>query len=108
MFTRMVEIKTKRGKAKDLCHTIHTKVLSILGAQPGFVDEIVLVSDTEADRVVAMSYWKSRADAERYRREHYPRVREILGDQIHSIPRVRTFGVETSTAYNVARGKRPS
>jgi heme-degrading monooxygenase HmoA len=105
MFTRLVEIKTKRGKAKDLCHTIHTKILSILGSQPGFVDEIVLVSDTEADRVVAMSIWKTKADAERYRREWYAKVRELIQHQIHSIPRVRTFGVETSTAHKIARGK---
>ncbi len=105
MFTRLVEIKTKRGKAKDLCQTIHKKVLSVLRAQTGFVDEIVLISDTEADRVVAMSIWKSKADAERYRREWYAKVRAIIGHQVHSIPRVRTFGVETSTAHKIARGK---
>jgi hypothetical protein len=106
MFARLVEIKTKRGKAKALCHTIHKKVLSILGAQPGFVDEIVLISDTEADRVVAMSYGKTKADAEKYRRNWTAKVRTVIGHQVHSIPRVRTFGVETSTVQKIAGGKR--
>jgi len=43
----VVEIKTKSGKAREVCNTVHDKILSTLKAQPGFIDEMVLVSDTE-------------------------------------------------------------
>ena len=47
MFTRVVEINAKSGQASELAKTIQEKVLSILKKQTGFMDETVLVSDTE-------------------------------------------------------------
>jgi heme-degrading monooxygenase HmoA len=105
MFTRVVEIKTKRGKAKRLCHAIHQKMLSIFKAQQGFVDEIVLISETDADHVLALSFWKTRSDAERYSRKHYAAVRKLIQHQVHTAPRVRAFNVETSITHRIARGK---
>ncbi len=105
MFTRLVEIRTKPGKAKELCNTIHEKVLKILKAQPGFVDEIVLVADAEADRVVALSFWKTKEDAEKYSREHYQAVNEIIQHHFHAAPKVRTFDVETWTTHKIAGGR---
>ncbi len=43
MFTRVVEITSKSGKARELCNTIDDKVLPILRRQGGFVDETVIV-----------------------------------------------------------------
>ena len=53
MYTRLVEVKTKPGKAREVAKTIEDKALPILKKQQGFVDEIVLVSDTEPDQVLA-------------------------------------------------------
>ena len=47
MITRVVEVKTKPGKAKELCRKLHEDVLGILQSHPGFIDEIVLI--TRAD-----------------------------------------------------------
>jgi heme-degrading monooxygenase HmoA len=105
MFARVVEIKTKPGKAPELCHAIHQKMLAIFKAHPGFVDEIVLISETDADRVLALSFWKTKADADRYSQEHYAHVRELIEHQVHAAPRVRTFSVETSITHQIARGK---
>jgi heme-degrading monooxygenase HmoA len=105
MFARVVEIKTKPGKAKDLCHTIHNKVFKTLKVEPGFVDEIVLISDTEADRVVAVSFWKTKEDAERFGREQYPKIYETIQHHFHTAPKVHTFSVETSTTHKIARGQ---
>jgi len=105
MFARVVEIKTKPGKAEELCHTIHNRVLTLLKNQPGFLDEIVLVSDTEADRVLAMSLWKSKEDAELYSRAYYSKIREIIYHQIHAEPKVHTFNVDTSTFHKIVKGK---
>lgn len=72
MFTRVVELKAKSGKARELGQAINDKALPILKKQDGFVDEIVLVSDTEPDRILALSFWKRQQDAERYSKEQYP------------------------------------
>ena len=63
MFTRAVELISKSGKSKELSKTINDTVLPILRKQQGFMDEMVLVSNTEPDRILALSFWKTQEDA---------------------------------------------
>lgn len=103
MFVRVVEVKTKPGKAKEVCSTLHEKVLSTLKAHTGFVDEIVLVSDVEG--ILALSFWKTKEDAERYSHEDFAKVNELIQHLMHSKPKVHAFGVETSTCHKITQGK---
>src|SRR6478752_2807646 len=105
MFTRVVEITSKAGKARDVSRTVSDKVLAILKNQPGFMDEITLVSDEDPNRVLAISFWKSKENAEKYQREQYNRVTDIISNLIEGTPRVRTFEVETSTVHKIAAGR---
>lgn len=105
MFTRVVEITTKTGKSHELANTIHEKVLPILKKQSGFVDETVLTSDMESNRVLALSFWKTKDDAERYQREQYPKINEMLQPLLGASPVIRTFNVHTSTPHKIAAGK---
>jgi len=89
MFVRVVEVKTKPGNAREVCSMLHEKVLSTLKAQTGFVDEIVLVSDAEG--ILALSFWKTREDAERYSHEDYAKVSDIIQHLVHSKPKVHAF-----------------
>ena len=101
MFTRVVEVNSKRGKARELCNTIDEKVLPILKKQAGFVDETVMVSDADQNRVLAISYWNKREDAERYAREQFDNVQKTIQHLLETEPIVRTFDVHTSTAHKV-------
>ncbi len=105
MFTRVVELTSKSGKAKELSNTINEKVVPILKKQTGFVDETVLVSDTESTRVLGLSFWNRREDAERYHREQYPEVQEMLKPLLETEPLIRTFDVHSSTTHRIAPGK---
>jgi len=105
MFTRTVEVTLKSGKARELANIINDKVLPILKKQKGFVDETVLVSDTEDNRVQALSYWNSKEDAERYQREQYPAIHEMVRHLLEAEPVVRTFNVDSSTTHRIAAGK---
>jgi heme-degrading monooxygenase HmoA len=105
MFTRIVEFTAKQGKTKEVAQTIQDRALPILKKQPGFVDEVVLISTAETNRILAMSFWNTPEDAERYRREHYPKVEELLRPLIETAPKVNTFDVDTSTAHKIALGK---
>jgi len=101
MYTRVVEITSKSGKARDLCNTIDDKVLPILKRQAGFVDEAVIVSDTEPNRVLALSFWHTREDAQRYEREQFDTMQKTVEHLLETAPVVRTFDVHTSTAHRV-------
>ena len=105
MFTRVVELTSKSGKAKELSNIINEKVVPILKKQAGFVDEAVLVSDTESTRILGLSFWNSKDDADRYHREQYPKIQEMLKDLLGTEPVVRTFDVHTSTTHRIVSGK---
>ena len=105
MFTRVVELVSKQGKSRELSSAINEKIVPILKKQAGFVDEIVLVSDADSNRVLALSFWKTREDAERYQREQYNSVRETLQHLLEGDPVVRTFDVHTSTGHKITAGK---
>ena len=105
MFTRIVELTTKPGKNKQLSDTISDKVLPILKKQKGFVDETVLVSDKEDNRVLSLSFWNTKENAEEYHRAEYQRILEILQHLLDGEPVIRTFDVHTSTTHRIAAGK---
>jgi heme-degrading monooxygenase HmoA len=105
MFTRVVEIHTKTGKAKEFSTTLKEKVLPILKKQSGFVDEITLISNTEPERILALSFWDSEKDAERYNKDQFPKVNEILNSVLETAPKVETFNVDTSTTHKITKGK---
>jgi heme-degrading monooxygenase HmoA len=104
MFGRVVAVNTKEGKARQLAKTIQEQILPILQNQPGFVDEIVLISDTDQDQVLALSFWESQQDAERYTHEQYPRINELIS-HLSSAPVSRTFTVDAFSSHNVRTGK---
>jgi heme-degrading monooxygenase HmoA len=105
MFTRVVELTSKPGKARELCNTIDDKVLPILKWQVGFVGETVIVSDTEPDRILALSFWNTREDAQRYERKKFDAVQKAVQHLLETAPVVRTFNVHTSTAHKLAADK---
>jgi heme-degrading monooxygenase HmoA len=101
MFTRVVEMTSKSGKSQELANTINEKAVPILKKQRGFVDEIVLVSSAESNRVLALSFWKKREDAEEYQREQYQKIHDTLRHLLQTEPTIRTFDVHTSIAHKV-------
>jgi heme-degrading monooxygenase HmoA len=102
MFTRTVEVITKTGKARELSTIINDKVLPILKKQTGFLDETVLVSDAEPNRVLALSFWNRKEDAEQYQREQYPAVHQMIRHLLETEPVIRTFNVDVSTMHKIA------
>ena len=105
MFTRIVELTTTPGKNKQLSETINDKVLPILKKQKGFVDETVLVSDKDDNRVLGLSFWNTKEDAEQYHRAEYQKVHEMVRHLLDAEPMIRTFDVHTSTTHRIAAGK---
>jgi quinol monooxygenase YgiN len=105
MFTRIVEVTSKAGKARDLTRTVSEKVLTILKNQQGFMDEITLISNEDPNRILAISFWKSKEHADAYQRDQFNRVTDTISNLIEGIPQVRTFEVQTSTVHNIAADK---
>ena len=105
MFTRIVECHVKPEKKDEFNQRLRNDVLPILNRQPGFVDLINLVQDTDRERQVALSFWNTKEDAERYHREHYNRILEMIKPYLKKDPKIETFNVDTSTSHRIAAGK---
>jgi heme-degrading monooxygenase HmoA len=105
MFTRVVEIRAKAGKRDELCRTSAEKILPVLRKLQGFQDEMVLTSNTDESRVLALSFWNKREDAERYHRDQFPQVTQMIENLCDGPPKVSTFDVNTSTVHHINLGK---
>jgi heme-degrading monooxygenase HmoA len=105
MFTRIVECHVKPGKKQETTTKLNNEVLPILQKQPGFVDMIGLTHEHDPEKLVAISFWKSKDDAERYHTEQYNRITDILKPLLTDSPKVETYNVETSTTHRIAAGR---
>ena len=105
MFTRMVELKCKSGKTHELASLAREKLLPILRKQHGFQDMITLVSLTDPNQMRSLSFWNQREDAERYQREQFSYIAEMLRPLCEGEPVVSMFAVNTSTVHNINVGK---
>jgi heme-degrading monooxygenase HmoA len=105
MFTRVVELTSKSGKSEELAKTINEKAIPILKKQPGFLDEVVLVSDNEPDQILGISFWDTKNDAELYQREHFTTIKDSIRHLLEDEPVVRTFAVQTYTGQMTAKHK---
>jgi heme-degrading monooxygenase HmoA len=105
MFTRVVEMRCKSGKNEEFARVANEKVMPILKRQPGFQDEIALVSNTDPQRMLAISFWNKREDAECYQREQYNKIADLLRPLCEGEPTVTTYDVNISTFHHIAAGK---
>ncbi len=105
MFTRVVECQLRPEKKDEFSSKLRNEVLPILQKQPGFVDLIGLVSEKDPERIVSVSFWKSKEDAERHHRENYSRIVEMLRPLVKRDPTLDTFNVDTSTTHRITAGK---
>jgi heme-degrading monooxygenase HmoA len=105
MYTSVVDLTTKQGTASELTQAVNDEVRPILEQQTGFVDVTVIISDTEPNRVLALSFWNTREDVQRYEREQFDAVHKTLRHILETAPVVRTFAVHTSTKHKIATGK---
>ena len=105
MFTRIVEFTSKSGRSKELISTLNETIIPILEKQPGFQDQIVLVSDTEPDGVLGISFWDNRDDAELYHREQFPKIQDSIRRLLEGEPVVRTFNLYSYIGQKIGAGR---
>ena len=104
MIARMVQVTTKPGQLQEFVKTMAERNLPILKQQPGFVDAVLLTSDTQPDQLVGIAIWKSKKDAEKYANGQGRQVLEAMRPLLQETPTIRTFTLAAATAYNIGIG----
>jgi len=96
MFARMLEFNFKTQYKHELVKTVREEILPILRKQTGFFDVLWLQGETVSNKFFAICLWTSKAEAERYEREYFPEVKNIL-EPFLAIPlNVNSYTVDMS------------
>src|SRR5664279_788098 len=101
MFTRIMECYAKSGMAEEATKRVRLEVLPILRAQPGFRDLITLRDGQDRQRVICLSFWDTKENADTYARQHYDWIVQRLTSLLESRPTLETLQVEMSTVHNI-------
>jgi quinol monooxygenase YgiN len=78
MFARILEFVPKMEKKEEFIRVVKNEVLPILRKQHGFMEFLPFFPEVKNEKVVTISLWSEKKDAERYEREWFPKVEEIL------------------------------
>jgi quinol monooxygenase YgiN len=96
MFARILEITPKFEKKEELIKTIRQEILPILKNQPGFLEVLPFVPEIAKEKMVAITLWNEKRDAEKYVNEVFPKVEQILQPFLSVPVTVKTYTVETT------------
>ncbi len=106
MFAHALELTTRPGKLREVIRILRGRVMPMLSAQAGFVQEFILASDAEPDRLVVLTLWTRHEHAEWFHRHHHSKIRQTLEPLLEFEPQIRTFNVENGEAAP-GQGSRP-
>jgi quinol monooxygenase YgiN len=102
MFARIVEFIPKLEKKEEFVKVLRNEVLPILNKQPGFLEILPFVPENNTKKMISISLWAEKRDAERYEREVYPKVEGILKPYLTSPITFKYYTVETSVSNHFA------
>ena len=96
MFARIVEFVPKLEKKDELMKVMKNEVLPILKKQAGFLEILPFVPEMKNEKMVNVTLWHEKKDAERYEREVFPRVEDIVRPYLATPITWRLYNVETT------------
>ena len=98
MVARILEIAPIPDKMKKLIQVLNHQVVPILKEQPGFVETLVFAPENTTDRIMSVTFWTEKRFAERYAKEAYPKVEQLIRPFLSVPITVNTYTVESMLA----------
>src|SRR6516165_10360424 len=96
MFIRFLEFTVKPDKKVELVKKVKEEILPILKNYNGFFDLLPWQVETEPTKLFAVSLWYEKKDAEKYEKEYFAKVKQIV-EPFLTAPVIVKFGpVETA------------
>jgi len=97
MFARMLDFEVKLEKKEEFVKAVSKHILPILKKQTGFQEFLPFFQEKmRENKVFAISLWTTRQDAERYERDWYPKVFDILKPFLNTPVVVNYYHLETT------------
>ncbi len=97
MFARILDFEVKPEKKEEFVKVLKHEVLPILKKQTGFLEILPFSPDRMTEeKVITISLWTTKGDAERYEREFYPKALEIVKPFLTTPVKVNYYQLETA------------
>ena len=96
MFARILEFVPKLEKKEEFIRVVKKDVLPILTKQHGFLEMLPFFPEIKNEKVITISLWTEKKDAERYEKEGFPKVEEILKPYLTTPITFKYYMVETT------------
>jgi quinol monooxygenase YgiN len=97
MFARILYFEVKPEKKEELVRAVKNQVVPILKQQVGFLEILPFFPEKAREgKAVNISLWSTKSDAERYERETYARVADILKPYLTAPVVVNHYNLETT------------
>jgi len=96
MFARMVEFVPKYEKKDEFIVVMKKEVLPILKKQIGFLDILPLFPEMKNEKAVYITLWAEKKDAERYHKEVFSRIEDIVRPFLTTPITWKLYNVETT------------
>jgi heme-degrading monooxygenase HmoA len=101
MFARVLTLYVRLEKKLELANRIIQDVIPLLQRTVGPLDVFVLQDEKDVDRMVVMSLWRSKEDADRHHVSSYEKVTSILQPYLTMPPLLRTYRVDDASPLNL-------
>ena len=99
MFARHVTMRLRADSVTKFAIVIETEVIDLLRRQPGFVDQVTLISPESAEAIV-ITFWETRESEEAFNRTQNPEVLEKLLGVIEGSPQINLFELVNSSFFH--------
>src|ERR1700687_3741459 len=94
MFARVVEFSPTSDAAAQFVQVIEETALRIVKAQARCIVAFVELPENSEHVVLGVSVWQSKSNAERFTRECYPDIENMLRPFLKCSPELHTFEVQ--------------
>jgi quinol monooxygenase YgiN len=92
----MLEFTPKWERKDEFIKVVQKEVVPILKKHTGFLEILPFVPELKTEKILVISLWTEKKDFERYEREWFPKVEEILRPYLTTPINFRYYTLETT------------
>ena len=96
MFARIMELVPRWEMKPEMIKSVKNEILPIMRKQQGFLELLPFIPELQTDRVIVISLWTEKKHFEKYQKDVYPKVQQILKPFLLEPPMLRMYTVETT------------
>lgn len=103
MYARVLEFTPKMDKREEMVRMVKNEILPILKKQNGFLEILPFWPETTNEKVLTISLWTDKTAFEKYEREWFAKVQEIVRPYVTSPINHRQIVLETRLCEHFER-----